>query len=140
MAAQTYAIEFKGYWREPKKGGVPEQSGVYCVYTCVYNTQANTVSLQKLIYIGEAEDVHSRISNHDKQEDWESHLKSGEQFCYSFGPVPTASRERCEAALIFEHKPPVNTEYIDAFPFDQTTLNLSGEIGKLHTPFTVYRS
>jgi excinuclease UvrABC nuclease subunit len=140
MAAQTYVIEFDGYWREPNKGGVPAQSGVYCVYTCVHNTQAKTVSLQKLNYIGEAEDVRSRISNHEKQEDWESHLKSGEQLCYSFGPVPAASRERCEAALIFKHKPPENTEYVDVFPFDQTTLNLSGKTGLLYTSFTVYRT
>ena len=139
-ASQTYVIEFNGYWREPNKKGIPAQSGVYCVYTCVHNTLANIISLQKLIYIGEADNVHERISDHEKQEDWESHLRSGEQLCYSFVPVPADSRERCEAALIFKHKPPENTEYVDAFPFDQTTLNLSGKTGMLHTSFTVYRT
>jgi len=33
MAAQTYSIDFDGYWREPNKGGVPDKSGIYCVYT-----------------------------------------------------------------------------------------------------------
>lgn len=140
MSAQTYAIEFDGYWREPNRGNVPAQSGVYCVYTCVHDTQGKTVSLQKLIYIGESDNVRSRISSHEKQEDWESHLNSGEQLCYSFGSVPADSRERCEAALIFKHKPPENTEYVDAFPFDETTLNLSGTTALLTTSFTVYRT
>jgi excinuclease UvrABC nuclease subunit len=140
MAAQTFTIEFDGYWREPNKGSVPDKSGVYCVYTCTYNKEEGTVSLQKLIYIGEAENVRSRISKHEQQKDWESHLKSGEVLCYSFGPVPSTDRKRCEAALIFKHKPPENTEHKDTFTFDKTTLNLSGKIRMLSKSFTVDRT
>lgn len=140
MAAQTYAVEFAGYWREPNKSGVPDQSGIYCVYACTHNTQANSVSLRKLIYIGESDNVRSRISNHEKQRDWERHLNAGEQLCYNFGPVATASRVRCEAAMIFKHKPPENAEYVNEFPFDQTTMNLSGKTALLHASFTVYRT
>lgn len=140
MAAQTYAVEFDGYWREPNKSGIPAQSGIYCVYACTHDTQAGTVSLRKLIYIGESENVRSRISNHTRQRDWEKHLKAGEQLCYSFGAVAATSRVRCEAAMIFKHKPPENTEYVNEFPFDQTTMNLSGKTALLHTSFTVYRT
>jgi excinuclease UvrABC nuclease subunit len=140
MAAQTYAVEFEGYWREQNKSGVPAQSGIYCVYACTHDTQANTVSLRKLIYIGESDNVRSRISNHEKQRDWERRLKAGEQLCYNFGAVTAASRARCEAAMIFKHKPLENTEYVNDFPFDQTTMNLSGKTALLHTSFTVYRT
>jgi len=99
--------------------------------------QANTISIQKLVYIGESDNVRSRIADHEKQEDWEAHLKSGEQLRYSFGPVAGASRDRCEAALIFKHKPPENTEYVNTFPFDQTTMNLSEKTALLYTSFTV---
>lgn len=140
MAVQTYAVQFDGYWREPSKSGVPDQSGIYCVHACTHDTQADTVSLRKLIYIGESDNVRSRISSHEKQRDWERSLKSGEQLCYNFGAVAATSRARCEAAMVFKHKPPENTEYVNEFPFDQTTMNLSGRTALLHTSFTVYRT
>ncbi len=140
MATQTFTIEFDGYWIEPKKGSIPTKSGVYCVYSCVFNADKNEVSLKKLIYIGESEDVNDRISDHEKLPAWEKHLESGEVLCYSFGGVAATDRERCEAAMIFEHKPPENTEYVNSFPFDQTTMNLSGKTALLSTSFTVNRT
>lgn len=140
MAAQTYSIVFDGYWREENKSGVPAQSGIYCVYTCSHNVQEKVVTIHKLVYIGEADNVNSRILKHEKQKDWESHLRPGQELCYNFGAVSGISRERCEAAMIFKHKPPENTEYVNSFPYDQTTLNLSGKAALLQTSFTVYRT
>jgi len=37
MAAQAFSMIFDGYWREPNKGGIPAESGVYCVYAGVFN-------------------------------------------------------------------------------------------------------
>jgi excinuclease UvrABC nuclease subunit len=140
MAAQTFAIEFDGYWRESKKSGIPSKSGIYCVYACAYDSEKNTVSIKRLIYIGESADVKDRIANHEKTSAWEKHLKSGEELCFSFGGVATTSRVRCEAAMVYKHKPPVNTEYVDSFPFDQTTISLSGETALLTKSFTVNRT
>ena len=140
MAAQTFTIELDGYWREANKGSIPAKSGVYCVYSCVHNANEKTVSIKKLIYIGESEDVNDRVSAHEKLPDWKKHLKSGEVLCYSFGGVTATNRARCEAAIIFKHKPPENTEYVSSFPFDQTTMNLSGKTALLSTSFTVNRT
>ncbi|MEJ2632783.1 MAG: GIY-YIG nuclease family protein [Acidihalobacter sp.] len=118
MAEQSYELEFDGYWREPAKGGIPDKSGIYCVYSCVHNASNKTVSLKKLIYIGESGDVKSRIANHEKLSDWKKHVTHGEVLCFSFAPVSSASRVRCEAAMIFKHEPPVNAEYAEAFPHD----------------------
>lgn len=140
MSEQTYELEFRGYWREPAKGSIPDKSGIYCVYSCVHNATKKTVSLKKLIYIGESGDVKSRISNHEKLSDWKKYLKQGEVLCFSFAPVSSASRVRCESAMIFEHEPPVNTEYTQAFPHDKTTMTLSGETTLLSTSFSVQRT
>jgi hypothetical protein len=140
MVAQTYSIEFNGYWRDENKGSLPQKSGVYCVYTCVHNKSAKTVSIKKLVYIGEAENANSRIANHEKYNDWKKHLEQGEELCFSFGPVSSSSRERCEAAMIFRHKPPENTEYVGSFPFDQTTMKLSEKTALLYTNFSVSRT
>lgn len=140
MAEQTYALEFDGYWREPALGSIPEKSGIYCVFSCVHNQAEKTVSLKKLIYIGESGNVKSRLANHEKLDDWKKHTKQGEVLCFSFAPAPSASRVRCEAAMIIKHEPPVNTEYTEAFPHDKTTISITGKTTLLKTNFTVQRT
>ncbi|AVP40012.1 GIY-YIG nuclease family protein [Ralstonia solanacearum] len=140
MAEQSYSITFDGYWREPNKGSIPSKSGIYAVFSCTHNKEDKTVDLKKLIYIGESVDVKERIANHEKLEDWKKHVENGEVLCYSFGPVPAADRNRCEAAIIFKHKPPENTEYTAAFPFDKTTITVDGKITFVQKEFTVLRT
>lgn len=140
MSEQTYELEFRGYWREPAKGGIPNESGIYCVYSCVHNETEKTVSIKKLIYIGESGDVKARIANHEKFNDWKKYVKQGEVLCFSFASVPSASRVRCESAMIFEHEPPVNTEYTQAFSHDKTTISLFGKTNLLNTSFSVKRT
>lgn len=139
MAAKTINLEFDGYWLEKNIGGIPKQSGIYVVYECSYNAQANTVSLLKVIYIGEAENVNERIAKHEKWPLWRKHCGVNNQICFSFAPVTNPDRQRGEAAMIYKHKPPVNDEYKYTFPFDQTTMNLTGKTNLLETYFTVQR-
>lgn len=139
MAAATYSLEYKGYWPDAKRGGVPAASGVYSVYACTYDAQDNTVDIRLLIYIGQAENARERLANHEKEKEWKKHLRAGEELAFAFAPADAADRDRVEAALIYKHKPPVNTEYVDTFPFDQTTIATSGKNAKLYSTFTVYR-
>lgn len=139
MASKTISLAFNGYWRESNISGIPKKSGVYVVYECVYNQQTNKVDLKNIIYIGEAEDVNDRIANHEKWSEWRKHCSSYNQICFSCAPITSPDKDRAEAALIYKHKPPVNDEYKDNFPFDETTLKLSGEASLLNTDFTVYR-
>ena len=135
-------LEFDGYWREPNidvAGGIPNSSGVYCVYECSYREQPKHFSVTKLIYIGESGTVRDRIKGHKKWPKWRKECGSGKQICFTFAPRSATDRERAEAAMIFEHKPPVNTEYKDTFPFDETTMSLSGKIHLLTPQFTVKR-
>lgn len=140
MAEKTIKIKFEGYWLDEKKSVVPAQSGVYCVYECRYNQTEDTVSLITLIYIGEADNVRERIANHEKYQDWLKHVRHGNELCFSFGPIISADRERAEAAMIFKHKPPENEEYMYSFPFDRTTISLSGNTALLKIYFTVERT
>lgn len=139
MPVKTIELVFEGYWREKDFGGIPNKSGIYVVYEASYNFNNNKVSLHKLIYIGESTDVNDRIDKHEKWPLWKRECASNKELCFSFAPVINPDRERGESALIYKHKPPVNTEYKNNFPFDQTTMKLSGEIALLETLFTVYR-
>lgn len=137
MAQKNITLTFDGYWREQKQGSVPPSSGVYCVYTATYNQMQNTVTLHNLVYIGEAGNVQQRLANHERRNDWARHLGWGQELCFSFAPVQTADRVQCEAALINQHKPPANTEYVDVFPYDPTTITISGRAEMLQSGFTV---
>jgi len=140
MVAMTYDVELDGYWREENIGGIPDKSGVYCVYECTHNSEEKTVSIHRLIYIGEAGDVRDRIRNHEKWHAWKSHVRSGNELCFSFGFVQSENRDRVEAAFIFQHKPPENDEYKNEFPFNTTTINTSDKTNLLSTNFTIHRT
>lgn len=139
MAHQEYHLNFEGYWRDVNINGLPKASGIYCVYCCTYNNEQKNLSIRELIYIGEATDINDRITKHEKWEDWEKRLKSGECICFSYAKIDRTNRERCEAAMINKHKPPINTEYRDNFPYDDTTIELEGKTSLLHDDFKVIR-
>jgi hypothetical protein len=139
--AALITLEFVGYWREPNVGGLRQKAGVYCVYACTFNEDQKpkpTVSISKLVYIGEGNDVRARVSGHELWPTWKKQLSPGEVICVSAAPVsPETTRHRAEAALIFKHKPPVNSEYKHSFPFDTATISASGTTAELTTSFSV---
>ncbi|GAB1468901.1 hypothetical protein MASR2M64_16640 [Candidatus Cloacimonadota bacterium] len=139
MAYEQYTLTFGGYCRDVTIHAIPSYSGVYCVYCCTHDEYHNTLIIRELIYIGEAENVKERIYTHHMWSAWKSRLQEGERICFSYANIENAHRERCEAALINHHKPPLNTEYISNFPFDDTTINLKGKISRLESSFKVSR-
>lgn len=141
MVAKAYQLDFDGYWREPNADSLPARSGIYGVYAAVHNQAAKTVTLNRLLYIGEAADVKGRVSNHNLLSDWKRHLKAGEVLCFNAALIgPEADRQRAEAAMIFKHKPPCNTEYVDSVPFGTTTVRTSGKNALMEASFTVTRT
>lgn len=140
MSNKTYKQEYTGYWRYKNRGGVPKKSGVYCVYRGTYNSSNDTVSLKQLLYIGQAKNMNERIENHEKLTTWEHYLKLGEEIIFSCTELGMSDLNRFEAAMIYEHKPPVNEEYMNNFPYDSTTVYTSGRNALLKEYFTVYRT
>ena len=136
MTARTFHLNFDGYWRERNRGGIPAASGIYCVYAGSYNPSSNTVSLRELVYIGESENVRDRIAGHEKWARWRRHLLAGEEIWFNCALIRDG-RERAEAAMISKHKPPENTEYVDSFPYDTTTVYTTGRNALLRAVFTV---
>ena len=138
MDETTIKIKFQGYWRDAKKESIPAKSGLYCVYKCTHNVRDKNLSIHNLIYIGEAENVRNRVAQHEKYSEWHRSIRPGNELCFSFGIVDSKNRDRAEAAMIFKHKPSLNPEYNDSFPFDKTTMSLSGKTDLLTTHFTVH--
>lgn len=103
--------------------------------------QKKTVSIQKLLYAGESENMRERVPGHKWWQDLERELLSGEKLCFSAALIASESGwQRAEAAMIHHHKPSCNLEYAVSFPYDQTTISTSGKNAKLDGKFTVYRT
>lgn len=135
--AVTIELDFKGYYT--KRKSLLEGSGIYCVYTCVANGE--TVSIRKLVYVGESATVRQRLAYHGLIEKWNKHRESGEVLCYTSASIsPASTRRRAEAAVIFHHKPLVNDEYKHSFPFDATTIAITGKAKLLTSSFTVSKN
>ena len=134
---KTIELGFKGYYREVNKDSIASVSGVYCVYSCVYNKEEKNVTIKKLLYIGESDNVHDRIANHDRLDDWLDSLSSGQTLCYSYAKASSDDRERAEAALIFEKQPSFNTEHTKEFIYEDTEIKTSGRNKFLPAEFTV---
>jgi hypothetical protein len=134
------SMSFDGYWRETSRNGIPAESGVYLVYVCRYNMIQDTVTLNKLIYIGEAANVRERIIKHEKWSEWRQYIPKGSEICFSFAHINSPDRERAEAALIYYYKPPCNDEYIYSFPFPDTTVESSGQCALIYPLITVYEA
>lgn len=139
MATKSYDLNFDGYWREPNIGGIPSESGIYGVYAATHNAAEQTVTLNRLIYIGESDDVRARIKGHEKWPMWRKMLKAGEIICFNMAPIaPRSDRERAEAAMIYEHKPVCNDQFVNEFPYDTTTVVTRGKNALMSSSFTVY--
>lgn len=139
MAEQTFNIEFNGYWRIGSITDLPSKSGIYCVYDCTYNKEANTVTLLNLFYIDDVDNANEEIKAHKNLSDWKKRAVNGNEICFSFATVDSMDKLRVKAALINNKKPALNTEYKDYFPFDRTTINASGRTALLNTFFTIER-
>ena len=140
MAEQNYTLDFKGYWREANWNAIPTESGIYCIYAGTYNADNDSVSLRSLLYIGESNDVRTRISQdpRNRRDKWARSLRPGEELIANFAAIsPEGDRQRAEAAMIFHHKPPCNVEFTKHFPFDKTSIVTSGKNKLLSTSFTV---
>lgn len=137
---KTITLDFVGFWLDSPQSSELERSGVYCVYACKYSDETDRVTLCKLLYIGESNDVLSRLQGHDRHDDWMRQLQAGETLCFSFAPVSAEDRERAEAALIFKCQPPLNEEHTTTFAYNDTEIITSGRRGTLPQKFLVQKN
>ena len=100
----TYKLDFTGYFLSADK--LPEVTGVYHVYTGVYNSADNTVKLSHLLYIGKSqktEDTNLRkeVMQHVENGKFDPYIKPGEQLFFSYATCDGRSLDVVENGLIF---------------------------------------
>lgn len=135
---KKYNIEFKGYWRDCNAKGLPECSGIYIIYTCVYNPDSDKVSLKKLFYIGQSKDINREVNKHKRREEFFKQAKKGEEICYAYAEVPEKDLDIVENALIYTQGPGLNDNLVDNYNHDEAEFHISGKCRLLdYTDFKI---
>ena len=134
----TFNINFKGYWRDINKKGIPSLSGIYIVYDCTYNSETDTVSLNKIIYIGQAENLNERIMTHDKRSDFVRVCGGENNLCYSIAELSVTDLDMVENALVYAQQPSLNDRLKDKYHYSQAEFHLEGRCALMkHKDFTI---
>lgn len=135
---KQYNINFKGYWRDCNKASLPHYSGVYMVYRCIYDSTSDKVTLNEIIYIGQAEDLNERLNNHDKYSRFQNACESGEEICYAYANVSMDDLDIVENALVFAQKPSLNSDLVDSYNHESAAFLVEGKCKLLeYTDFTI---
>ena len=121
-------LKFRGYWRTKNASGIPNESGIFCVYLCTYNFNSDTVTLHKLLYVGQAEKVQDAIYETDLNVLWFERLNDDQELCFSFAPVTEdfdeSDRKKIVASLIKFHGRIPETEKLSLQQENPEQLNL----------------
>lgn len=129
---EKYNITFKGYRRDVNKRGLPSYGGIYMVYCCTFNEKDKTVTLRKLIYIGQAINIRDRICNHDKYNLFTEQLyDENEQLCYAYASVSQNDIDIVENGLIYMQKPDLNERMKDCFDYPDSEFHIDGSCALL---------
>lgn len=132
---ETITVKFKGYWRGANATGVPNDSGIYCVYSCRNDNESWAVIIDDLLYIGQSDCVQDSIYDEDRNYDWFERLdhEKMQELCFSFCQLPTntyseGDRKNIVANLIQHNtiKPTCRNDELDMSIFSKIQLKTSG--------------
>lgn len=131
-------LHCRGYWRDIHSDNLLDESGIYIVYVCTFNQQSNSVTLHRIIYIGESENIKTRVQNHNLKPCWLNQIGTGEELCYAFALCNENDRVIVEATLINQIKPVCNTNMSFYIPSKEFSILIEGEHALLlHTYFSL---
>lgn len=144
MMNKSFELDINDSCWEDAYGLVPNVAGIYFVYACFQGPDGRWFS-GDLVYIGEASDLKSRISQHANASDGTDNLHKGLLaiykklwYTYAFFDGSESDRKLCEAALIYKHKPILNVQNKDRFcSHADVGIVLRGETRKLVTNYVL---
>lgn len=133
----TYSLDFNGYYLSTES--LPEETGVYLVYTCVYNKSTDKVTLKRLLYIGkslktENTNLRNEVKQHVDNERFTQYIGEGEQLCFAYTLCDGRSLDVVENGLIFMQKGLINKNLLYNFNHVgllPVTFNISGKCSLL---------
>lgn len=143
----TYSLYFNGYYLSTDS--LPEETGVYLVYTCVYNKSTDKVTLKRLLYIGksmktENTNLRNEVKQHVDNGRFTQYIGEGEQLCFAYALCDGRSLDVVENGLIFMQKGLINKNILYNFNHVgllPVTFNISGKCSLLDkTSFQIVKN
>lgn len=143
-----YNLTFNGYYLSAD--ALPEETGVYLVYTCVvYNSSIDKVTLKRLLYIGkslktENTNLRMEVKQHVENGKFDSYVNQGEQLCFSYATCDGRSLDVVENSLIYMQGGLINKNLLYSFNHTSSlpaTFNISGScLGLDKTTFKIVKN
>ena len=135
----TFEVDFAGLVKEDNLDKLPEVSGIYNIWEA-FDRGGGDIAFCSLLFVGPSDNIHKAVTSMLPGINWKKQPRGHTSLYITYAEVNATDRTRIAAALIHESTPPLNDEhYKQAFPFDDTTLHLSGHTGLLPTYFTIER-
>lgn len=135
---RKFELDFEGYFIS--KDTLPGYGGIYLVYKGSYDPKTDRVSLDELVYVGEAgniKDRHTKGHEHDK--DFQNIIKGVVYGCVIYATAKLENeddRKRVENAIIYHEQPDINTDGRDSFNFPKTQVISTGMCKLMDANFT----
>lgn len=104
----NFELKMEGFYSGFSALNVPNREGLYFVFAGVdYASESKGCVIKRLLYIGRAQDIQSRIGSHEKMSDFASFLQAGEKLFFAYVLVSPEELSSCERGLIkhFSHLP-----------------------------------
>ncbi len=129
MSELKCKLIFDGYWKEKNIINVPEQAGIYCVYTYTINeiNKKQKLTIHKLVFIGFSENARSSVLQHETSGEFKKHQGDRQKICYSFAPLDKVHSEQVKLALIISLNPIANSDVVKKFDYDKTQISTEGQ-------------
>ncbi len=143
MAVISATLDWDGVWvikEDEIPSNIPDEEGIYMVHSGKRSDEPNkwVPSSYELLYIGEAEEVRSRIAGHEKWSCWKRNCKNHILLKVARCRFGTTKRQKVECCLIYKTKPTCNDECKDDFPHKNDTIQITntGMISPLKDNYT----
>jgi hypothetical protein len=143
MATISVTLEWDGVWKIEENDistGIPDSEGIYMILCGKRSSEPGKwdTSSYKLLYIGEADKVRSRISGHEKWKCWNRNCDNHVLLKVAKCSLGTSKRQKVECCLIYKTKPVCNDECKDDFPYSGDTIEITNK--EMHSPLNSYYS
>ncbi len=131
-----HTIEVDGYYRDCRRGFLPQERGIYFVFTCKCDCNKQELEVKKLIYVGctPQQTIQERVCTHDKISEFGAACNPGEGFCYACSILHDAELRNVlmiENALIFAEQPLLNTMGKENYSHADIEIELKGKVDYL---------
>ena len=123
-------LEFDGYWLEAGVESIPSGNGIFCVYACIYYSGRQTVSINRLLYIGSTKNSHKTLNDKKLVTSWKEGLNPREKLCYTFAGLSNKISDKnlrnVEQMMVYHHRPIKNFKTAIERPKEKVLLITEG--------------